>query len=241
VNTATQSEIFAIAEYARKVLPLSSAKLSEEYFYQSLPLCIIDTVFSIGVKYDSTREVVIRYCKHTSQSRIHAGIDFPPQNEQESISSFCARPEQSDLNSMARCVYQNRQRTSTRNGILKAEAVLKFARVLQTFGVEYFQDLSKVINDRAFDSTLRTIPGQRSGISIQYFWMLAGSENFVKPDRMVVRFLEDVLSRKINSVEEAAELLQVASNHLLKDFRNMNPRLLDHEVWKYQRSKKQPT
>jgi hypothetical protein len=142
---------------------------------------------------------------------------------------------------MARCVYQNRQRTSTRNGILKAEAVLKFARVLQTFGVEYFQDLSKVINDRAFDSTLRTIPGQRSGISIQYFWMLAGSENFVKPDRMVVRFLEDVLSRKINSVEEAAELLQVASNHLLKDFRNMNPRLLDHEVWKYQRSKKQPT
>jgi hypothetical protein len=60
VNTALQSEIFAIAEYARKVLPLSSAKLSEEYFYQSLPLCIIDAVFSIGVKYDSTREVVIR-------------------------------------------------------------------------------------------------------------------------------------------------------------------------------------
>jgi hypothetical protein len=138
---------------------------------------------------------------------------------------------------MARCVYQNRQRTSTRNGILKAEAVLKFAKVLQTFGVEYFQDLSKVINDPAFDSALCTIPGQGSRISIQYFWMLAGSENFVKPDRMVVRFLEDVLSRKV-SVEEASELLQGASNHLLKDFWNMNPRLLDHEVWKYQRSKK---
>jgi hypothetical protein len=97
VNKASQTEILAIAEYARKVLPLSSAKLSEEYFYQSLPLCIIDAVFSIGVKYHSTCEVVIRYCKHTAQRRIRADVDFPPQNAQESVSSFCARPEQSDL------------------------------------------------------------------------------------------------------------------------------------------------
>jgi hypothetical protein len=54
---------------------------------------------------------------------------------------------------------------------------------------------------------------------------------------MVVRFLEDVLSREIKSIE-AAELLQGASNQLLNEFRNMNPRLLDHEVWKYQRSKR---
>ena len=231
-------EISEIVECAKKVLPLSSAKLSEEYFYQSLPLCIIDAIFSIGVKYDSTREVVIRYCNHTSQRRIRTDIDFPPQSEQESISLFCARPEQSNLDSMAKCVYQNRQRTSTRSGILKAEAVLQFAKVLQTFGVEYFQDLSKVINDPKFGSDLREIPGQKSGISIQYFWMLAGSESFVKPDRMVIRFLENVLARKIKSVEEAAVLLQSASGHLSKDFQNMNARLLDHEVWKYQRAVK---
>ena len=169
MSTTSQSEIFAIIEQAKRVLPLSLAKLSDEYFYQSLPLCIIDAVFSIGVKYDSTRKVVIRYCEQTSQLCIRVGIDFPSQNEQESISSFCKRPEQFDLNLMADNVYKNRQRTSTRNGILKAEAVLKFAKVLQTFGVEYFQDLAKVISDPKFDSALRAIPGQKSGISIQYF------------------------------------------------------------------------
>ena len=139
---------------------------------------------------------------------------------------------------MAKSVYQNRQRTSARMGILKSEAVFRFANVFKAFGVEYFQDLSKVINDAKFELGLRAIPGQRSGISIQYFWMLAGSECFVKPDRMVIRFLENVLARKIKNPEEAARLLQSASNHLSKDFQNMNPRLLDYEVWKYQRAVK---
>jgi hypothetical protein len=169
VNTASQTEVLAIAEYARKVLPLSSAKLSDEYFYQSLPLCIIDAIFSIGVKYESTREVVRRYCEHTSQRRIRTGVDFPPQTEQESVSSFCARPEQSDLISMAESVYQNRQRTSARSGILKAEAVLKFAKVLQTFGAEYFQDLSKVINDLASIQPCAQFPGKEAEFPYNIF------------------------------------------------------------------------
>ena len=43
-------------------------------------------------------------------------------------------------------VYQNRQRTSTRNGILKSEAVLRFSRVLQQHGIQYMQDVYQDIN-----------------------------------------------------------------------------------------------
>ena len=65
--------------------------------------------------------------------------------------------------------------------------------------------------------------------------MLAGSDNFVKPDRMVLRFLETALSRRVMP-QEAAELLRSVAQALSADFPSVTPRLLDHEVWKYQRS-----
>lgn len=65
--------------------------------------------------------------------------------------------------------------------------------------------------------------------------MLAGSEDFVKPDRMVVRFLEAALGRPVG-ISEAVELLRDTSRELLPEFPNMSARLLDYEVWKFQRS-----
>lgn len=46
------------------VLDLSSASLSASYYYDSLPHCVIDAVFSIGVKYTSTQNVVKNYCTY---------------------------------------------------------------------------------------------------------------------------------------------------------------------------------
>jgi hypothetical protein len=40
-----------VAQYAERVLPLHSASLGDEYYYQSLPLCVIDAVYSTGVRY----------------------------------------------------------------------------------------------------------------------------------------------------------------------------------------------
>ena len=196
---------------------------------------MIDAVFSISVSYDSTRQVVIRYCQHTSQRRIRHSDEMPQRSEQEALSTFCTRPEQGDTTLMAERVYQNRQRTSTRGGILKAEAALRFAPTLRSFGVEHLQDVPNAMTNDALEAELRLIPGQTSGISIQYFWMLAGSEDFVKPDRMVVRFLEAALARPVG-ISEAVELLRGASRELLIEFPNMSPRLLDYEVWKFQRS-----
>jgi len=58
------SEAMAVAAHAERVLPLATASLGDDYHYQSLPLCVIDAVFSIGVRYSGTRNVVARYCTH---------------------------------------------------------------------------------------------------------------------------------------------------------------------------------
>jgi hypothetical protein len=133
-------------------------------------------------------------------------------------------------------VFRNRQRTSPRSGILKAEAVQRFAEVLLHHKVQYFQDISRAAEDESLEKSILAIPGQGSGLSLRYFWMLAGSDEFIKPDRMVLRFLESALSRPV-SVHEAQNLLSGACDLLKKDHPNLTPRLLDHEVWKHQRDK----
>jgi len=229
------SDAVTVAAYAGRVLPLATARLSDEYYYQSLPLCVIDAVFSIGVRYSGTRSVVARYCEHTEQRRTRAREALPPVSEQEAVSAFCDRPEQADPAVMAERVYGSRQRTSTKSGILKADAVARFARCLRVHGVEYLQDVPRVADSARFEAGIRAIPGQGSGISLQYFWMLAGSDDLIKPDRMVLRFLQSALSRPVPA-REAIALMRSACQQLATEYLGLTPRLLDHEVWKHQRA-----
>lgn len=224
-----------VAKKAEQLLPLAKAKLADEYYYQSLPLCIIDSVFSINANYQGVKNVIGRYCKWTGVTRYREDREsIPPREKQLSVCEFCRQFEKAGLEVMAVEVFKNRQRTSTRNGILKAEAVLQFAKVLKQFEVEHFQDYAAAMTNTALESAIRAIPGQGSGLSLGYFWMLTGSDDFVKPDRMVLRFLQAVLSRDVKQ-DEARKLLTDVTSLLKVRFPNLTPRLLDHEIWKYQR------
>ncbi len=234
-------EIKAIADYALRVLPLDEAKLSDAYFYQSLPLCVIDAVYSIGVRYTSVQAVVDHYCGTFELQKVRDDrINIPATDKQESINSFCKQIENMCPNKLATTLFQNRQRTSSRGGILKAEAVQQFACVLKNHEIEYFQDVKKIANNASFEKSIQNIPGQKSGISLKYFWMLTGSENFIKPDRMVVRFVETALNcfsipSTSQNIKEVEQLLRCACKDIETRYPNITPRLLDHEIWKYQR------
>ena len=233
-NLKLQQDFEILKNYAKQTLPLADAALAPEYYYQSLPLCVIDAVFSIGVRYSGVKRVVERYCEYTNQLRIRSSrTALPPRDEQESITHFCHRPEQADYEAMATLVNKSRQRTSTKNGILKSVAVHRFAMVLQSNGVEYLQDVARVANADDFKSRILEIPGQGSGICLQYFWMLTGSDQFIKPDRMVLRFLSSALSRTV-SIEEASDLIRGTCDSLQSEHPDLTPRMLDHEIWKFQ-------
>jgi len=225
-----------LAEYYDQMLDLKKAKLSDEYFYQSLPLCVIDAVYSIGVRYDGTKETVRRYCNHFNLRRIKKDKDsIPSQNTQESIETFLKKMTLIGPDNFAKKIFGNRQRTSTKNGILKSEAVYRFAKTLKNHGVNYFQDVTKVINSVDFEKDIKSIPGQGSGISLRYFFMLSGSDNLIKPDRHILAFLKKSL-RKTISPQYAQILLTDTCNVLKLKYPHLTPRLLDHEIWKYQKS-----
>lgn len=232
------NEVEVVVKCCNEKLELSNIKMSDEYYYQSLSLCVIDAVFSIGVRYASTRQTVIKYCDFYGMKRIRDNFkSLPVESDQESISKLIDKIEVKGVDVFTTEVFKNRQRTSTCNGILKTEAVLRFAKILREHNVEYLQDLSKIINNNRFEDEIKGIPGQRSGISLKYFFMLAGSSDFIKPDRMIIRFLESALNRKMQ-LEEAQKLLRDASEILKAQFPSMTPKILDHQIWRKMTSAK---
>ena len=213
-------DAFLLAQYCKTRLDLST-EISRDYGYAHLPLCVIDAVFSIGVRYASVEKTIFRFCEFAG---VHA-------NDLLSISDFILIHESNGSDGMARAVYQNRQRTSTRNGILKAEAVYRFAKVLAQFGAETLPDVPRVKGFPDFEAEIKTIPGQRSGISLQYFYMLTGDENTIKPDRMVARFIEQATHQEYNwrlyrryNRQQMTHLVNEACWILQSDYPHLIPR-----------------
>jgi hypothetical protein len=225
-----------VAAAAEECLALREASLIEEYFYNSVAHCVLDAVYSISARYESTRLVVIRYCQHLGIPRLRTDRrQWPTTTNQQRLSSLITIISDIGPESFATNVVRNRQRTSTRSGILKAEAVLDFATVLQNSGVEFFQDLLRVANNAEMDRQLREIRGMASGVAIQYFWMLAGIDDLVKPDRMVRGFLYAALGREVEA-NDVTSLLQETTVLLRRRYPNLTPRLLDYQIWQHQRA-----
>lgn len=215
-------DVQKIADYCDHKLYLTHIQRSKGYEYPYLALCIIDAVFSIGTKYISTQNTVRRFSECIGNPD-HFSL-------QQMISLY----EQETVEGMAVRIYKNKQRTSTKNGILKADAVLRVTKLLHHYETETFQDMQNLSDNPNFEAEFKQIPGQKSGISLFYLHMLAGNENVIKPDRMINRFIATILQRKV-SMKECIPLIVQTCELLKTKYPHLTPRDLDHEIWKYQR------
>lgn len=221
-----------IIETGLKPLPLPG-----EFFYASLPLCIIDAVFSIGVTYTSTANTVARFCERQGWT-MSLAPDAPRSTGEHTINEFLALFDGLTPNQMADDLFSNRQRTSTRSGILKAEAVRQLAAVLKENGIEDFGDMTET-RLTMIEKLVRDIPGQGSGISFDYFRMLAGNDNLIKPDRMVQRYIAKAANMRPDRVtpEFARSVLQNTITKLAERGFAWTPRQLDYAIWTWERTR----
>lgn len=229
----SKNNIELLSNFCNSRLEIADAILPDEYYYQSLPLCVIDSVFSIGIRYASVRNVVDNFCNNFNTQKFRADrSNIPARTEQLSIFNFIAIYEESDARILAEQVYRNKCRTSSRSGILKSEAVLLFARALIEFQVNYFDEMSQVAGLPDFEKRIKEIPGQTSGISLQYFYMLAGDGSFIKPDRWIRRFVQKATGKACNP-KYCEELVLRATDVLNRKYTHLTPRLLDYLIWDY--------
>lgn len=235
-----ESNAQQLAAYAENNLCLEKAKLSAAYYYQSLPFCIIDAVFSLGVRYGQVENVVQHVAKVTDWTvfRNH-GADFSDESDQASVAdlleTFGRHPDP------CQTLFNNRgyANPSARNvpKVQKADLVREFAETLSRNGVETFQTFAACKSPDDLDEKLKGLPALKSGVGVRYFRMLAGDDDQVKPDRMIQRFIKDGVGEQL-SVDDSAALVQEACQVLKGKFPTLTPRLLDHEIWKFQRSQK---
>lgn len=203
--------------------------------YQSITLCLIDAVFSINARYEGVKRVVKNYCvAYGLDERRASQTKLPKISEQDTFEKLIARISGEGAEVFANTIFKNRWRTSPTNGILKAEAVYLLAKILKRHGVNCLQDVPVILRDETIETEFRTVPGQRSGISFKYFLMETGVEELVKPDRMLLAWLERTLNRRV-SAEEAQALLTDAAAQLRPRFPNVTPRQLDLLIWSHER------
>jgi hypothetical protein len=129
-------------------------------------------VFSIGVKYTG----VVRVCRRYAE---HAGLAHPLLPAQEAAVLIDGAADQpldafvTDMSSLGperfACeIVRNRGRTSTRNGVLKAEATLRYADMLTKNDVRLLSDVAVLLSDLdrlgRLEAELANVPGHGSGV-----------------------------------------------------------------------------
>jgi hypothetical protein len=193
-------------------------------------------VFSIGVKYASTWNTVVRFSERQNWL-VSLEADAMRLHGEHSIADLLILFKGLSPEQMADDLFGNKQRTSSRSGILKSEAVQQFASALDNAGIHSFSDLNEGRLAIA-EALVREIPGQASGISFDYFQMLAGDDNLIKPDRMVQRYIAKALGVAPQQVapELARALMQGAVQTLNARGKNWTPRKLDYAIWNAQSS-----
>lgn len=215
---------------------LKTKALGDEYYYQSLTLAAIDAVFSAQARYPSVKSVIQRYCNKYKLPVIRNSKECLPALEgQESITSLIQKMKQVGLSYFVENVFVNQSKTS---GRLKTEILLDLLKEIQSLNIESFQDiqpwLAQPDKQREFLGKITEIRGIGEATS-RYFLMLSGDNQMVKPDTMILRFIENALGRKVHAIESVS-LIQEVSRLLLPEYPHMNPRLLDHLIWSWQRS-----
>jgi hypothetical protein len=202
-----------------------------EGYKNSLALCVMDSIWSIGIKYQTVVRVLDRYLEQRGFGGIRDAQKCAdgPSDFLEWVKSLNAHERAADEVSLK---LENRNKTSSaENAVLKSEAVIEACRMLQSMNVEVTFDLISRA-DEVKPRWLYEIPGQRSGISWRYLLMLSGSPG-VKPDRMVLRFLERIgVDTSTITAEDFVELIVQKIN-----LPQINATAVDHRIWSVERER----
>lgn len=192
---------------------------------RSLALCIIDSIASTGAHYNSVKNVL----RHYIDFRQAQGGDADTDNAGALLDTFDELGGPQEWAAMT----NNRKPTSTTKGApLKAAAIHEAARRLRELGIDSTDDLRAADADELASAkkAWARVPGQRSGITWNYFLMLAGTPG-VKADRMVIRYVADAIGAAPENVSatDAAMLVKAVAEKC-----GHNVTHLDHAIWRFE-------
>lgn len=210
------------ANYCRQNFKLDGSLYAEPYY--SLPICIIDCIYSLRTKYFPVCVTVInRYA--------FAYMENYRQNTNDYLSNFIKHiDEVGGCKDFAEKILRNRQKLS---GRLKSEICYELAQKLLTLNINSLEDFQNYDNTAILETVIRSVKGIGQA-GLNYLFMLAGDPNRCKPDVHIHHCVRDACGKDISD-EECQNLFTNTVEILKVDFPNLTVRKLDGIIWeKYQ-------
>ncbi len=194
------------------------------YHYQSLPICLIDCVYSLRAKYKATTmPVVQRYADAYMDGNKYASGD--------TISSFVERVDCCGGPTVfADRVVKNHQKLG-RSLIPKEEAVYQLARYLKLLRIDTLEDFRQFESPELLEIVIRAVKGI-SDAGVNYLFMLAGDPNRVKPDVHIHHCIVDACGRDVSN-EECQTLFSEAVELLKPKHKGLTVAALDNTIWRF--------
>ena len=196
--------------------------------YPHLGLAILDSMFSLRARYDTVVvPILVRYCEANEAIRWEQRFE-PLQTEHgaQALLDFLG-----PKTSAERCEVLSRHvapGTSTR----KADVCVQIAEVLVENGVDTHIQLGTVLDEKpGLEWDVRKISGVGPA-AWRYLLNLSQIEK-VKPDVMIVGWVEKQLGRSVGQVE-AAHLVEAATAILQQGDLDVSVRTVDHLIWRAQ-------
>jgi hypothetical protein len=167
--------------------------------------------------------------------------EYPFKNKEYTIDQFIKDMETfSSFDEAASKGFKNKQRTSSCNGILKAEACYLVAKVFKSHDINTLEDFRNYTNKPALDKDILKVRGQSSGIMLKYLYMLAGDSKEAKPDRHMANFIRGIyphISMATKHHDEIKKIMKEAVSVLQTTYPNLTVRFLDYLIWEHMSQK----
>lgn len=103
------------------------------------------------------------------------------------------------------------------------------AELLRKNRIDTKADFNTKMNSE-LEKQYKEIQGQSSGISLNYLKMLAGSDDLVKPDRHIMKFLTDEYGFEIFKPCQAQPIIDEVTKILKSEFSNISQRKVDYMI-----------
>jgi hypothetical protein len=226
MTTDLTSKAERLTEACKTIFGDETKWITADGYPNSLALCVIDSIFSTGSHYQSVINVVAEYCKY----RRNRGGDPYTDGIKELLATF---EDVGGSTGWAKLVDNHKPAHTKPGALLKAEVIHRAAKALKSVNIWTVADLHKLHAEdehlMAVKNVWLKLPSQRSGVTYNYFLILAGFQS-VKPDRMVIRFVEahaGLEAKQLTPMQTAELITRVAELYPTQ------PRRLDHVIWRH--------
>jgi hypothetical protein len=210
----------ALVAACRELLGAMDEWVDPRGYPDSLALCVIDSIWSVGVQYGGVDHVIQAYRGARGERADHDGAS--------DLVGWIASVGGAE--GFASEVHNHQRSFASTEAPLKAEVVAEAAAMLADKQIETIADFRAIAHaiGGPVEAAWLALPSQSSGITWRYMCILAGLPD-VKPDRMIRRFVANALRLDDVTTYRAHQAVLHVAGEL-----GVSARRLDHRIWQYQ-------